>query len=502
MGAPHKASAKVLEEAGQKESEQTHSNVPQRYSRPFKVAEDVRNSLRTELRPGDGLKAVVLVGEQRIPLKVFDVSPIGAGFIVQSEFANQISEGKLYKFELMTTKQQDMWVRARIRWKGQLRDNFVKFGVEFQIRPGPDVVWPLTDSIEVVESAPILGVMYKPYLFYERAALRFERFSQHMWQIRIFDTEILAIPGVQFEIYMNTTGPNADPIIVEFAIVDSVSKDSVLVNIFPRVVPPAVREWIAQQLVFGSDCAPETMRKIGFEISGFANGLKFRYVKTQEDYEQVLKLRYKAYAGAGKVLPGKTHLDMAAPLDPISRIIAAYAGEKIVATVAIAYPDSEEIVLDTERPFVNGYPKAVPPKTDSIEVARLCTDPEYRRGDLLVRMLEHSYRAMRCGNRKHVITSTDDKLWPLYRKIGFRKTGMVYNHPYLAGLRHHVITISYDQVDLANRVNPLAWNYAWRDMSFHLEDTGLIRRSGLSKLKVLVLSYLGRVLGINVKKKY
>lgn len=467
-----------------------------------KVETDQRLADRTELRPGDGLKAKILIDSKLVDARVFDISPTGTGLVIRREHESKLVIGSLLKIEFITAQQGDLWVKGRIKWKCDFKADSMKIGIEFQIRPGPDVVWPLDETFEVSEAVPILGAMYKPYLFYERTLVRVEVLSKNMWQIRVFDTEILAIPGIQFEIFISSTTGSDEPIVVEFAIVDSVYKGSALINVFPRKVPAQIEEWIAQQLVFGSGCTPEILRKVGFKVRNLANGLRFRHVRTQEEYEEVLKLRYLAYAGAGKILPGKTFADMVAPLDPISRIIAAYHGDKIIATVAVAFPESEETMLESESLFVNGYTRKIPPKRDLIEVSRLCTDPAYRQGDILIRIMEHVYKAMRCGSRQYVVTSTDDKLWPLYKKIGFRKMGMSYEHPYLAGVRHHMITQSADQADRAHRINPLAWNYSWRDMSSHLEGIGAIKRTGFARFKVLFLSWLGRLLRINLKKKY
>ena len=470
--------------------------------KPFKVPKQLRTASRLDLRPGDGLRAQIIIENQLVQARLFDISPTGAGIIADNKNLESMHEGSEINLVISTPEQENLEIKAYLKWKTDFGDQQMKLGIQFHLQGPDELLWRRSASVEVPEYTPLTGVIYKPYLFYERAPLRIEKISEKIWRVRIYDSEILAVPGVRYELNLSSTVKSTAPIVVKLICLVEVDQGSILVDVEPQEVPAEISEWMAQQLIFGADMTPATLREIGFDIKNLANGLKFRYIKNQEDYEEILKLRFKAYALAGKVADGKTFQDMIAPLDPVSRIIAAYHGDKIVGSVAVAFPSTDDTILDTERPFKNGYPKKVPPKTQMVEVARLCTDPDYRRGDLMVRILEHIYKALRCGNRMTVITSTDDKLWPLYKSIGFKKTGMSYDHPYLAGIRHHVITQAAPQADQASGINPLAWNYAWRDMSQFLENNQIIKRSFLTRTKIRAFEFVGRVLKINIKKKY
>lgn len=462
-----------------------------------------RNSSRLDIRPSDGIKGKFTdSNEKTVQVRIYDISVTGAGLLFEKGSEKEAFVGRILTLSLEIPGQSDFEVKATIRWTNAGSNEWIKVGVEF------DRTELIAESVatfnffKVPDFTPIVGALYKPYLFYERSPIKVEEISKDLWQVRIYDPEILAIPGIQYEVYLNSTTGNRKPIIISVIGVTEIQKDSVLVKIRPLSIPKEISEWLAQQLIFGSNISPEALRGLGFGIKNLANGLKFRYIKSQEEYEEVLQLRLKAYSLAGKVSSKKHPKDMIAPLDSISRIIGAYHGGKIVGSVAVSFPNSEEVVLDTERPFRNGYPKKMPSKLQIIEVARLCTDPDYRRGDLMVRILEHIYKALQCGNRKVVVTSTDAKLWPLYKSIGFKKTGMSYDHPYLEGIKHYVITQSSAQADAAKQINPLAWNYAWRDMSKFLNENGTIQRSFGTKIKVSMLSWIGRRLKINLKSKY
>lgn len=477
--------------------------TPSKSGRPLRAAEQLRDVKRLDLRASDGLKMRILVGpNQSIDARLFNISPTGAGVLIDRSLASEFVKEKVFDLTLATPDQQDFPARGTVKWTSDFKESDLKVGLEFIRSEFDPSAWAGVPSIAVPESSPLVGAIYKPYLFYERAALKIVRLAEHRWQIKIFDSELLSLTGIQYEIHLNSMAQSDSPIIVRVESLIESHEDWTLVEVKPMQVPSEVAEWIAQQLILHADINPQTVRSVGFNFKRLSNGLRFRYIKTQEDYLKVLKLRLLAYGMAGKVAPGKTIQDMVAPLDSISRIIAVYHGKKIVGSVAVAFPPDEETVLDTERAFANGYPKKVPAKRDMVEVARLCTDPDYRQSDLMLRILEHIYKVLRCGNRKVVITSTDEKLWPLYKSLGFRKTGMSYAHPYLDGLRHHVITQAAPQADSGSRINPFAWNYAWRDMSHHLEASGTIQRGTFARSKVRFYEWMGRVLKINRKRKY
>lgn len=471
--------------------------------KPFKSKNQMRTAARLDIRPSDGMKASFSgASGYSIPAKIYDVSLTGAGLAIDKSFSQEIKIGQSISLSFQVPHQHGLNIIAKIKWVADKAVGSIKFGIEFDgsgLRAKP---LDSSSALVIPDFAPIVGAVYKPYLFYERSPIKIETISKDIWNVRIFDHELLALPGIRYEAFLNSTTGTRAPILLAVTGVIEISTDSVLLAMNPVTVPKEISEWLAQQLVFGSNITPEKLRSLGFNIRNLANGLKFRYIKTQEEYEEVLQLRFRAYSLAGKVLSNKTAFDMVAPLDSISRVIGVYHAGKIVGSVAVSFPPDDEVILDTEKPFANGYPKPMPPKTEMIEVARLCTDPEYRRGDLMVRILEHIYKALQCGNRKIVITSTDDKLWPLYKSIGFKKTGMSYDHPYLAGIKHHVITQSTDQADLAKQINPLAWNYAWRDMSGFLTENGTIKRGLSTKVKIRMLEWLGRLLKINLKSKY
>ena len=453
---------------------------------------------RLDLRPSDGIKGVFRGNGQEYDCQIRDISPGGLCLVFPNSSAPELKANETYAVEVVSLQKDRFTLAITTRWIAKLGETHTRCGCT--INHPPTIVALEPDALKIPDYYPITGSIYKPYMYYERAPMKVISIGRDLWEIRIYDTEIFVFVGAQLEIYLNTSVSAQKPVKMEIQKLVSVDSEGVNLLVKPQTFNKKLQNWLAKFLIFNLNVSPINARDYNIQFKSLADGFRFRYVKSREDYEAVLQLRFNAYKAAGKVPDGKTHLDMQAPLDSYSRILAVYHGEKIIGSVAISFPENE-LTLDTERAFPNGYPNSIPPKNQLIEIARLCTDVEYRKTDLLVRIFEYTYKTLHCGDRKYILTSTDNKLWPLYKKLGFRKTGMSYAHPFLAGLNHDIIVGKVATPDSAESINPLAWNYLWRDMGRFLETSGSVQRSGLSWVRVRLYELIGFVLRINRKEK-
>lgn len=466
-----------------------------------------RSSVRLELRRSDGVSAFISLNNiNKISVLVYDISPFGASLNVGEEHIDKIKQNNNKIFlHLQLHDQKSINYIAEVVWFSK-NDYSERIGIKFieQIYPLPSIAvnQDIKYALRIPEFYKFTLVLYKPYMFFERCIASINAMSENLWEVELNDTELILFRGQIVEFWLIYLKESKVHINAEILQITQVTKNKIRAVILINHISKHVQEWLARQLVLNCNFTPQQVRKVGLDVKELSNGFRFRFVKTQQEYEMVLKLRFKAYVEAGKVDPSKTHYDMAAPLDHLSRILLAYHNDKVVASVSISFPNSNSMVLDTEKAFSNGYPIKVPEKTDIVEIARLCTDSDYRRTDLLTRMFEYTYKVVVCGDRKHILTSTDNKLWPLYKKLGFKKTGMSYPHPYLGGLIHHIIIGERNQPDFGNNMSKLAWNYLWRDMNDFVTERKLIKRSDFRKFKVILFKIAGRIFRIRKQTNY
>ena len=459
-----------------------------------------RRSLpRIDIRSSDGITCSVTANHSLLfQGRPYDISMKSVALLVDSAAAQSFKEQELFEFRLSVPGQGEFSFSARLCASMPGPGDKIKIAFTFET-PEPSNVIDLAENraFAFPSNYAINAFLYKPNFFYERTFIRLIALSSTRVQFGVLDTEILLFAGMKLKIYLYEASHS--PVVIKVTGTEWTG-DQILVSAEILEFPRTIAERVAQSLILDLQLSLDLVKKLGLPTPKISDGLKFRFIKTDDEYIEVLKLRFKAYQLAGKVADGRTYSDMASPLDHVSRILVAYHGNRIVASIAIAFPETDDTVLDTERAFPNGYPKRVPQKTDSIEIARLCTDPEYRGSDLLLRIFEHTYKTMQCGGRKNIITSTDDKTWPLYKRLGFKKTGMKYAHPYLSGLVHHVITIHVDQPQNAVGIGALRWNYLYRDMNSYLEERQVIRVGLARKGWLAVFRSIGKVFKIRTKQ--
>jgi hypothetical protein len=219
---------------------------------------------------------------------------------------------------------------------------------------------------------------------------------------------------------------------------------------------------LSELLVFEGGIQAETLCRYGLPTRVFKNRVRFSYVETMPEYEQVLALRRNAYVEVGKRAPDTRPEGMSFAWDKRSRILCAHHEGTLVASAAITFPENDSPPLRSEAPFPGGkFPGEVPPRSEILEVGALCTHKDYRRGDLLRAMLEQICRIFVLSDRRQILTLCDSHLLPLYLGIGAQELGQTVE---LMGCTHHLIRLSKETVTSSKGLGWLRWNRLYGDI--------------------------------------
>lgn len=249
---------------------------------------------------------------------------------------------------------------------------------------------------------------------------------------------------------------------------------------------------VGEHLLLAAACKPSDLRRFGVHLRRFKEQLRFAYISTMEEYGQVLELRRNAYLYSGKIASATTPAQLASSCDGHSRILAAFHGESMAASVGLTFAKNESSPLRSEGEFPDGcYPVPVPPKHSMIEVHSLCTHNEYRGGDLIRGMFEHIARTLLLSERDWLITFATADLWPLYRKIGFRKAGASVPIKSLGGIEHHLILLHRNSLIHGNNMTPFAWNYFFGELIRDLRTKRYIEVPWHKRLIIAAYSLFG-----------
>jgi hypothetical protein len=481
------------------------NNAGKLYLRQVVETETRRALSRIDIRPSDGMIAAIDLDHttEKVPCRIYDYSITGICICLPNSFRQLLEQKRIYNLTLRCAWGPRLMGAYTVLWQTPGSDS-IRLGMRL-VKPLQLVGYATKPAkkplIEFSPDYPMAGYLYKDHFYSERVIFKVAQISREIVRFVIAETDLLLYVGLEVDLIFATQSSEGSVISATVLHINAVDNTGIVVDALIRTLPKKLESDVVNHLLQNHLNTPENIRDSGFTVLKIANNFRFRFLKTKEEYLEVLKLRKEAYAGAGKVNDATTPEQMIAPLDGISRILLAYHGSKIVGSVALAFPD-QSVVLDTERAFPEGYPKELPSKSSVIEVARLCTSSDYRRGDLLLRIFEHIYRVFALSDRDYLLSSTDEKLWPIYKKIGFAKTGHTYEHPYLKGINHSLILVNKKLGTHGKGIDPLRWNYLYRKMTDFVLVRKEIQYSTWDKLKIIAFRIVGRVLGVGRNERY
>ena len=118
----------------------------------------------------------------------------------------------------------------------------------------------------------------------------------------------------------------------------------------------------------------------------------------------------------------------------------------------------ESDLMELER-YV-ALPKDFPRKARSMEISRLCVDPNYRKSDLLFSLFRELTYIGILSNRDYVVLTSPCELLSHYKKLGAQSLGIEFDIKEISGsdtVRLEVLMIDVKKHLKGISVNPVAW---------------------------------------------
>lgn len=474
-------------------------------------------NVRIEMRMGGS--------ETWLPLRLRDFTPIGFGALLESDpraggnlqdpllgqgaspaapraaETCRLTEDDEVEIRLAVAAHQEFTVWCRVMNLSPARQ-----GVQIGLRR-LDIGFPQPVSQERRDAhrlslTPALALearLRHPFLYSRWCGVRVSDINGEMGlSLTSADPTILVFEGMELDLHFELAGFRAFPMSVRVAWVYAGAEDELRFGVQCRSVDLRLHNALCDYLLNTQYWTPARLRQAGFQSRQVKGHLRYTTVKTLEDYAEVLYLRRDSYVGVGKRPQGTRPEKMSSPLDGRSRIMMASHHGRLVGTMTLTFPASEDTVLDTQSGFPGArYPVHLPPKTNLIEVARLCIDENYRGTDLLIGMFEHGLKHFLMSDRHWLVTSATDELWPLYERLGFVKLKASYRHPLLNNLEHHLIIAHRSAFLWGWGIGLLTWNSVFADLVKHVLGRKLMAVPGWMRLIIrakLALRPLARLL--------
>ena len=256
-----------------------------------------------------------------------------------------------------------------------------------------------------------------------------------------------------------------------------------------RVFKASLAEYL---LNFADGVSIASLKRDLFPVKEYAQWFDFSYVKTSDEYNDVLALRYSAYKAANKLSPDKRVQDMADEFDARARIlIVKHRGKTIGSLRAMFHSDSD---LTDHGRYVS-FPADFPKNAEMIECSRICTDPEFRGSDLFSELLAHLVLTAIKSGRRYVLGGAAGTLVPVYERYGFKKVGITYKNESLAGVEHQLILMDTHEVALGISVSMKAWIRVYSSVVDYLMDKEFIFPSGAQLIRINLWKAIGKIIG-------
>jgi predicted GNAT family N-acyltransferase len=289
-------------------------------------------------------------------------------------------------------------------------------------------------------------------------------------------------------------------LITRIGVASERDKDMLVIGTEYVALTKSARNVIGQYLLqFGNAESLTQLREAGFFPQSVSKSTDFYFLKSEQDYEEVLELRLRAHKAGGTVDESSCPKDMSDQYDSNSRIIVAKFKGRIVASARIHFSSLEERM---EHEQYLQWPAAYPRRDTVLEITRVCTHPDFRSNDLLAGLIR--FLAITCfqPQRPWVLISSTDAMLPFYEKIGLAKTELHYEHPVYKGKQNVLLTYSPD-ILRGKSVHPIYWNVIWKDVYAYLIETGSLKPSPVdhARVKAYKMLYPLALLAADIAKR-
>ena len=308
--------------------------------------------------------------------------------------------------------------------------------------------------------------------------------------------ENLLLPGAVILVNVMLPTMGEFEVLVEITNIRSLNSDNenkkfvigaVFLNATPKFLV-AISSYLILDLEISANI--KDLRENGFLIPNVNSAVIFSYVSSQEEWEQVLKLRLRAAQKEGRWVGEIDHWKLTDKYDKYSRHIICKVENKIVASSRLVFNNK-----DPQR-VEHGNVMEIPNqfwKDGFVEASRLCTDPDYRGSTLFLGFLQHVGRIVGQQNIRYVLMNCEDSLVPIYKRYGGETIGIKFNTEFMQSKTLNVIVCDFKKIYLGKNMGFVFWYVAWREIYQFLSKSGFIRINYLCRLKLKIYELAGHL---------
>lgn len=245
----------------------------------------------------------------------------------------------------------------------------------------------------------------------------------------------------------------------------------------------------------------EKLAENGFVQKQLSRHLTIVEVTDQKAYDDVLKLRFLGYRRAGKTLDTATHKDMGDGLDKEGIVLAAYLGGQLVASCEFRFAKKHGLRLTEKLDLA-----AIQGVRDGnlSEINKLVVHPSAQNTDIVLGIFQKIHALAMLNGRPDGLITAEDRLVPLYKRLGFKKTGQTLPHPTKSNITLNLMVIQSETYATSEGMNPYAWSMAFQDSYKFFSDIGIqtsFKMTFAQHLEKFVTAIALKFVGLKKKKR-
>lgn len=238
-------------------------------------------------------------------------------------------------------------------------------------------------------------------------------------------------------------------------------------------------------LIQHTEFTPLELTGIGLSCRKLKSYLDYSLIRTDEEYQQVLKLRRQTYSQANKMEADRPLEKLKYFFDEYSDVLIVRHGNKIIGSAAIIYGDGKDKMFEVQKLMLNNSDK-LEYNDSMIEVAALCILKEYRKTDILHGVFENIFFYMMKNKKDYIIASSDSKLAKTYKMIGFKDTGDYFFQPKYNDLAMQVLIVNKNAALKAHGIGFLHWWPIWGEIVTYMKSQSMVKMGLYNRAKLFV----------------
>lgn len=437
--------------------------------------------VRQQLKGNHGVDAVWICGSRLVPVTLLDISSLGFAISLPEDYEAQLRVGESIRLIVSPLLDLNYKLDGTVKVK-RIGDGLVK--ISAQINHDSNFGHGGMAPIELNPQDYLRGQFDHPFFYRQNFYFNIEKLSARGFTVSGIDAACVLFSGMRLTLRLGVIESECSvEAIVSGVVPDEEGRQRCFLRIADGLTT-SVERHLSQYCFHYLKCTPKALRAAGMRSYYVKDLVQFKFVETQQEYEDVLSLRRRNYAAVRKV-------DFDAPLkklsyffDRYSRILVVYHQGKAIGTATIIIGKRGIQPMEVEVLMAESDFHQLPPYEKMFEVAALCLDKGYRDTDILHGMFEQVYKYAIMHGRQYLVISSDKYLLDMYKTVGFQDTGFSFVQPKYRNLKMNVLCMDAMTTKWGKGMNPITWWGVWGNVSLYLHQRRILHYSPVEKMRV------------------